>query len=157
MNDLLEMLETKEKLDELIQEAIGDLTVNEFQYLQESGILTEGKFGKLVKFGKSIANSAGKPVVKLPEYKSKETIVKTKDLYNRMNNSTSVHSNRERRRLNSIFKKQSQLLKNKVSSNTPEYKELQKQVDIIRNKDRISNRNERWTKKFSELYKDIKK
>lgn len=157
MNNLLELLETKEKLDELIQEAFGDLTVNEFQYLQESGILTEGKFGKLVKFGKSIANAAEKPVVKLPEYKSKEMIVKTKDLYNRMNNSTSVQSNRDRRRLNSIFKKQSQLLKNKVSSNTPEYKELQKQVDIIRHKDRTSNRNGRWSKKFSELYKDIKK
>lgn len=61
MNDLLEMLETKNKLDQLIKESIENLTENEIQMLTENGVLNElnikNGIGALSKLSKRIAGT----------------------------------------------------------------------------------------------------
>jgi hypothetical protein len=62
MNDLLEMLEMKKKLDQLIEESVDNLTMNEVQMLTESGVLNElnikNGIGALSKLSKRIAGSS---------------------------------------------------------------------------------------------------
>lgn len=63
MNELMELLEMQKDLDALIQEAVGDLTVNEFQVLQEAGILGEAGGAKkaVLKAGlETVGNAAAK-------------------------------------------------------------------------------------------------
>lgn len=58
MKELMELLEMQKDLDNLIQEAVGELTVSEFQTLQESGVLNEAAIGKLASKVKSLVQKA---------------------------------------------------------------------------------------------------
>lgn len=58
MNELMELLEMQQDLDALIQEAVGDLTVNEFQVLKEAGILDEAAASQVFKAAKSAKKAA---------------------------------------------------------------------------------------------------
>lgn len=58
MNELIELLEMQRDLDNLIQEAVGELTVGEFQTLQESGVLNEVNLTKAVTKIGSLAKKA---------------------------------------------------------------------------------------------------
>lgn len=76
MKELMELLEMQKDLDNLIQEAVGELTVSEFQTLQESGVLNEGAIGKLLKGADALHTYGGRVVRRAAAGKVAKSIVK---------------------------------------------------------------------------------